>query len=243
MRLDLNCDLGEGEPLVRTRALMRWITSANVACGAHAGDFPTMIACAKLARKFDVRLGAHPGLPNRGDFGRGQAATTTPAGLELLLLQQIGALERIAWAHGTRLHHVKLHGALYHAVDENGALGRRFVESVGRWWPGCKIYARAGGRTAALGAHAGIEVWPEAFADRAYRENGTLVARTERGALIADPFQAARRAQTLIEQGRVDTVSGRLLEVEARTLCLHADTPGALRLARAIRKVLSDQAG
>src|SRR5688500_18309234 len=119
MRFDLNCDLGEGEPRARTEALMRVITSANVACGGHAGDLASMERCVALAKKFKVRLGAHPGTADRAGFGRGELKIT-PAELELLLLQQVGTLERIARAHGVKLHHIKLHGALYHATERDG---------------------------------------------------------------------------------------------------------------------------
>ena len=126
MKLDLNCDLGEGEPLPRTRVLMRWVTSANVACGGHAGDLKTMKACARLARQHGVRLGAHPGPWSRSDFGRGPVRIA-PDEFELLLLHQVGALERVAQANGVRLHHIKLHGALYHVSEGNEAVANRYV--------------------------------------------------------------------------------------------------------------------
>src|SRR5256885_15204701 len=119
MKVDLNCDLGEGESVAKTRALMRSITSANVACGGHAGDVRSMETSVRLARQYGVRLGAHPGLPSQ--FGRG-IVKLSPAQLELLLLHQIGALERIARFHHVKLHHIKLHGSLYHAADADPAL-------------------------------------------------------------------------------------------------------------------------
>ena len=132
MKLDLNSDLGEGEPIARTRALMRWITSANVACGGHAGDAKSMQRCVRLAKQCGVRLGAHPGPWSRGDFGR-SAIQITPEEFELLLLQQVGALERVARANGARLHHIKLHGALYHASEAQTEIGECYVKSVARW--------------------------------------------------------------------------------------------------------------
>jgi UPF0271 protein len=149
MKLDLNCDLGEGEALSHTRALMHWITSANVACGGHAGDLRTMESCVRLAKRFGVRLGAHPGPWSRGNFGRGRV-DLTPDEFELLLLQQVGALERIARQHSVKLHHIKLHGGLYHASEESDALGARYVATVRRSWPKCVLYVRAGGRVARL---------------------------------------------------------------------------------------------
>src|SRR5262245_44340148 len=147
MKLDLNCDLGEGEPLVRTRALMRWITSANVACGGHAGDTQLMTACVRLARRYGVRLGAHPGPWDRANRGRSRVEIS-PDELELLLIHQVGALEKIAHAKAAKLHHVKLHGGLYHAVESSETLAKHYVTTVKHWWPGVKIYACAGGRVA-----------------------------------------------------------------------------------------------
>src|SRR5436309_15056078 len=134
VKIDFNCDLGEGEPVARTRALMRWITSANVACGGHAGDLQTMERCVRLARQFKVRLGAHPGPWSRTDLGRG-VVRVTPGELELLLIHQVSALDTVARRKGMTLHHIKLHGALYHATETNETLARRYVATVKRWWP------------------------------------------------------------------------------------------------------------
>jgi len=184
MKIDINCDLGEGESPTRTRRLMCWITSANVACGGHAGDLATMGACVKFARQRRVRLGAHPGPWSRGDFGRG-AVELDPDALELLLLHQVGALERIARSNGVRLHHIKLHGALYHATESSGALRRRFVSTVARWWPGAKIYARAGGTVARLARKLGVPVWEEAFrGSRIPRRRFACPTKQTGGALV-----------------------------------------------------------
>jgi len=235
--LDLNCDLGEGEPLARTRALMRWITSANVACGGHAGDLASMTACVRLARQFGVRLGAHPGVASRADFGRG-TAKVTPDELELLLLHQVGALERLARAGGVRLHHVKLHGALYHASEADPSLGKRYVQTVARWWPGVKVYVRAGGRVAELARRARVTAWHEAYADRGYRDDGTLVPRGEPGALLTDVSDVFERVRMLAADGAVQALSGKRLRLCPQTLCIHSDTPGAARLARVVAQVL-----
>jgi UPF0271 protein len=239
MRLDLNCDLGEGEPMARTRALMRWITSANVACGGHAGDVESMHRCARLAQEFGVRLGAHPGPWSRDDFGRGTVGVT-PEQLELILLHQVSALAHVARGLGMPLHHIKLHGALYHASEQSRALARRYGSVVARWWPGVKIYARAGGLVAAAARHAGVEVWEEAFADRAYRDDGTLVSRAEPGALLTSTTAVLAQVKALVRTGAIITLSGRRLAVRARTLCLHSDTPNAPALARAVSRLLDE---
>lgn len=239
MKLDLNCDLGEGESLARTRVLMRWITSANVACGGHAGNLGTMQHCVRLAKEYGVRLGAHPGPWSRSDFGRG-AVSMTPDELELLLLQQVGVLERIAHAGGVRLHHIKLHGSLYHASEDDESLGRRYAQSVARWWPKTKIYARAGGNVARWAASGKVKFWEEAFADRAYREDGTLLQRNEPGALITDPDEAIERVRELLKSGEFKTVSGAGLRLRPKTLCVHSDTPHSTAIARSLSQLIRD---
>ncbi len=240
MKLDLNCDLGEGEPPARTRSLMRWITSANIACGGHAGTAKTMDVCARLAGQCGVRLGAHPGPWSRGDFGRG-AVQLTPDELELLLLQQVGALERIARGHGVRLHHVKLHGALYHASETDEALGRRYVGTVARWWPRARIYARAGGRVVRWARRAGVAVWEEGFVDRVYREDGSLLPRDQPGAVMTWDREVLSRVRALAERGEWFAISGKPLGLRPQTLCLHSDTPGAVDLARKVAQWLRCQ--
>jgi len=240
MKLDVNCDLGEGEPLRRTRALMRWITSANVACGGHAGDVATMHACVRLARATTVRLGAHPGPWNRRNLGRDRIEIS-PDELELLLLQQISALEKIARADGITLHHIKLHGALYHAAEESGALAKRYVEAVKQWWPGVKIYALAGGRVTRFARATQVDVWDEAFVDRGYRDDGSLVPRGRPGALLTDLRAVTERVRRLVSDGAVVATSPTRRPTPPRTLCIHSDTPNAVAIARLTAKLLKNR--
>jgi len=238
---DLNCDLGEGEPVSKTRATMRWIISANVACGGHAGTVRTMEECARLAREFRVQVGAHPGVA--ADFGRGDI-DLSPSGLELLLLQQVGTLERIAAKQKLKLHHIKLHGSLYHATEENSALRRAYVTAVARWWPGVKIYARAGGTVAKLAKRTGVPVWREIFLDRGYNQDGTLIPRGRPGALMTDVGSVLERLRQLGRDNRLMTVGGKWLSLRAETLCIHSDTPSSARLAKAIAdRCLGDRSG
>ncbi len=236
MQLDFNCDLGEGEPFARTRALMRHATSVNVACGGHAGDATTMERCVRLARELGVRVGAHPGVA--GAFGRGEVKLTVNE-FQTLLLQQVGALHRLTEVQRVRLHHVKLHGSLYHAVERDAALGRCYIESMGRGFGGLPIYALAGGRVAALGRRLGVAVWEEAFADRAYRSDGSLVPRDESGALLTRPAEIARRVRELRAGEGILTVDGSRLPLRPRTVCVHGDTPGAIRLLAAAARALA----
>jgi UPF0271 protein len=237
MPLDLNCDLGEGEPRVRTRALMRWVTSANVACGGHAGDVASMEQCVRLAREFGVHVGAHPGPWSRRDRGR-EAVKLTPAELELLLVQQAGALATVAGRSGVLLHHVKLHGALYHATEADAELARVYLQTVQRWWPGAIVYVRAGGRLPQLARKLGIEAWAEAFLDRGYRADGTLVPRGEDGALVCDVPSVSARLTGLLQNGEIDTVDAQHFKLRPRTVCVHSDTPNAVQLARAAGQLL-----
>lgn len=234
--LDLNCDLGEGEPPARTRALMRLATSVNVACGGHAGDAATMERCVLLAKSLGVKVGAHPGVI--GEFGRGEVRLT-PAELPTLLLAQVGALHRLTEVHRVRLHHVKLHGALYHAVEHDVRLGRCYVETMARWFRGLPIYALAGGRIAELGRELGVRIWEEAFLDRGYRADGSLVPRSESGALLTRAHEVATRLRSLRDRGGWPAQDGTWLALRPRTLCLHGDTPGALALLRTVRRELA----
>jgi UPF0271 protein len=236
MKLDLNCDLGEGESSSRTRALVRWITSANVACGGHAGDAKSMDAVVRLAAPYRVRLGAHPGVASTG-FGR-EPVLISASALETLLLHQVGALELMARRHGIRLHHIKLHGALYHAVEAEPALARAYLQIVGHWWPQTRVYARAGGLVARLAETMEVEVWGEVFADRAYRNEGTLVPRAEPGALITNEREVGERVRRFLRNGAMATVASEFVPVGVRTICVHGDTPGAARLVRTVALAL-----
>jgi UPF0271 protein len=237
MKLDLNCDLGEGEPVARTRALMRYISSANIACGGHAGDLKSMQDCVRLAREFGVRLGAHPGPWSRSDFGR-RKIQISAGELELLLLQQVGALDQIAHDQGVMLHHIKLHGALYHATEADESLAFHYVADVRKWWPRAKIYARAGGIVAHIARRVGAPVWEEAFADRRYDNKGYLLDRNKPGAVLTNAAAALQQVRGILQRQQIVAVSGARFRVQLQTLCVHSDTPGAAKLARAISELL-----
>ena len=194
-----------------------------------------MEACVRLAKQYNVRVGAHPGL--RSNFGRGKILIQ-PRELELLLLQQTSALECIARAHELKLHHIKLHGSLYHATEATERLARAYLLAVRRWYSKSIVYARAGGRVAALAPRVGVRVWEEAFADRAYESDGSLVARSWPAAIISDIREITKRVKQLIEEKTVLSRSGTLLRMAARTLCVHSDTPRAVEIAVVCREVI-----
>ncbi|MBI1842729.1 MAG: LamB/YcsF family protein [Verrucomicrobia bacterium] len=241
MNWDLNCDLGEGESPIRTRALMRWITSANVACGGHAGDERSMRRCAALARENGVRLGAHPGSRDRASMGR-RPVQIGPKELERLLVEQVSTLGRIAAEEGASLHHVKLHGGLYHAVEGSAVLARVYLDCLQTRWPGIKSYAFAGGRVIRLAKKMRIEAWGEAFVDRGYLDDGRLVPRAQPGALLENRSAIQERVRDLCQRSRVQSLSGRVLCVHAQTLCVHGDTPSAAFVARWTRRILENEA-
>ena len=235
---DLNCDLGEGEPPERTTELMLEIDSANIACGAHAGDVASMRRCLETAALHGVHAGAHPGFPDRAGFGRTLPASflLTPAILVAMLREQIGILDALSREWGVPLHHVKLHGALYHAVDGDPELARAYLEIVGRDWPALKVYARAGGGVARVGRTmiAPPEIWEEGYLDRAYLDDGTLVPRTAPDAVLESVDDVLARVRDLRDGGRCRTISGNWLALAARTWCVHGDSPGAVNLLRAV---------
>lgn len=240
MTLDLNCDLGEGEPPGRTEALMREVTSANVACGGHAGTIASMRQCVALAKRFNVRLGAHPGADQSGNFGRGPVAIT-PQALGNLIVNQIGALQSVAKEEDVPIHHIKLHGALYHAAESNPALAQCYVETVAREFPNAVIFALAGGGVTAAGRKLGLNVWQEAFLDRGYGEDGSLIPRSHPGALLTQVSEVLARLRKLMLSGEILTVTGKPLWLRAQTVCLHSDTPNAIPLAHAVARELRKQ--
>lgn len=237
MTLDLNCDLGEGEPVSRTRALMRSISSANIACGGHAGDARSMQTCVRLAKELGVKIGAHPGLWSRHDMGRGDVRVT-PEDLTLLLLQQVSALQAIAAHERMRLHHVKLHGALYHAVERDPALRRAYLRCVAMYWPRVVIYALAGGRVARDAHRFGLRCLAEGFADRAYQADGRLVPRGDAGAVISDAAAVVARVRDLLDGRGIGTIDGGRIHPHIDTICVHSDSPHAVRLVRAIARLI-----
>lgn len=242
--IDLNCDLGEGEADDVTAGLMACISSANIACGGHAGDEASMRRCLKLAVAHGVHAGAHPGMP--GHFGRGSTDDLTPADLNALLTSQTGRLASLALAENVPLHHIKLHGSLYWATERSASLREAFLDwlggmpaEIGRAFAGPPVvFALAGGTTEKAARERGVRVWSEAFADRAYTADGHLVPRTAPHSVIHDESEAIRRIAQLLSQGTLPTNDGPPVPIGARTLCVHGDTPDALRLAQRISAMI-----
>jgi UPF0271 protein len=240
--LDLNADLGEGFgrwALTDDAALLDVVTSANVACGFHAGDPATIDRTVRTAMEHGVAVGAQVSYPDLVGFGR-RELEVAPADLTADVLYQVGALEAFARAAGSRVRYVKPHGALYNRIARDPVQAAAVVEAVRRYDPALPLLTLPGSAAMAAAAEAGIRAVGEGFADRAYTGEGRLVSRREPGAVLHDPERVAARAVVMATEGRVETVDGGEVAVQVRSLCVHGDTPGAVELARAVRAALED---
>jgi UPF0271 protein len=234
LAVDLNADLGEG---YEDEAILPFLSSCNIACGGHAGDAKTMKATLSAAKRLGVGCGAHPGFPDPKNFGRKEMPLTLSE-LAETVTEQITALSLAASALGVALTHVKPHGALYHACNRRRDTARTLVDVVARRNPKLVVVGFAGSPFLDEARKAGLNVAGEAFADRLYLEDGTLAPRGTPGAVVSDPARAAAQAISIVKEGVVVSSSGSLLPVQARTICVHGDTPGAVELAKAVREAL-----
>ena len=238
--IDLNCDMGESFGRYRLGAdaeIIQYITSANIACGLHAGDPLVMEATVTLAVKAGVNVGAHPGYPDLQGFGR-RNMEFTPAEIEALVLYQVAALAGFARAAGAELAHVKPHGALYNQAARDRALAGAIARGVSRFSRELGLVGLAGSQLVEAGQEAGLRTASEGFADRAYNPDGSLRARSLPGAVYNQPDDAAVQAVSLAQQGIPITSASQTFYAPVDTLCIHGDTPGALEFARAVHAAL-----
>mgnify|MGYP001811855815 FL=1 len=236
--IDLNADVGEGLDEADA-AILPLITSANIACGGHAGDLRTMRATVALAVEHGVGIGAHPGYPDREGFGRREIDIST-TDLRASVLGQLQALAAVVAEAGARITHVKPHGLLYNRAAADPVLARLLAEVVYRWDPGVVLVGLAGSHSLVAGREAGLIVVAEGFADRAYEPDGSLRPRSRPGALHQDPADVAAQAVAIARDGQVLLEDGGSVAVAAQTLCLHGDEPGAVDNARAVRAALTE---
>lgn len=227
MTIDLNADMGEGAGA--DEALLGLVSSANIACGAHAGDPSVMRRTVRAARAAGVAIGAHPGFPDREHFGRRDLQMSAPA-IEDSVLHQIAGLAGVAAAEGAALAHVKPHGALYNMAAKDQAMADAIARAIATFDPALVMVGLPASALEHAAGKAGLAFAAEGFADRAYEADGSLVSRAKPGALITDPAAAADGALRLARAGHV------------RTICIHSDTPGAVAIAAAVRRAL-DEAG
>ena len=239
-RVDLNCDMGELPEMLADgsqEALMKFVTSANVACGGHAGDEEMMRATIEQAMRNGVAVGAHPGYEDRKNFGR---VTLNLPAVEIRdsVYRQVLALAKVAEKCGAAVVHVKPHGALYNQAAQDAGIARGIAEGVRRWRQDVVLVGLAGSVMLAEFHAAGFRVAAEAFADRRYEKNGSLRARKFLDALLDAPEKAAEQAVRIAEGQGVLTREGVAVAVEAQTICIHGDTPGAARIAEAVRRAM-----
>ena len=235
-RVDLNCDLGEGAG--HDAELMPLITSANIACGAHAGDDATMRATVALARQHGVAIGAHPGFADRENFGRTEHKIS-PLDAKMLVYQQIQTLQAIAIRLGTYVRHVKLHGALYNMVSRDKALAEAVVDAIWVTEMDPVLFVLSGSELErAARANEDFIVVSEVFADRTYQPDGSLTPRNRPDALVTDPQVAVTQVLRMVREGKVRATDGTDVSIRADTVCLHGDGPDAVAFARQVSAAL-----
>jgi UPF0271 protein len=240
--MDLNADVGEGFgkwTCGDDRALLDVVTSANVACGFHAGDPATMRDVCRLAADRGVAIGAHVGYRDLAGFGR-RFIDMEPAVLRAEVVYQLGALGGCARGAGASVRYVKPHGALYNAVVNNAAQAAAVVEAIAEYDSSLAVLGLAGSQLLALAQRAELRTVGEAFADRAYAPDGRLISRSAPGSMISNAARVAERCVRIAAEGVVDTVDGSCVPTRAESICVHGDTPNASRLARAIRTALGE---
>lgn len=238
--IDINSDLGESFGAWRMgddASLLAIVSSANIACGFHGGDPDIMRGTVALAVQHDVAIGAHVSLPDLQGFGRREMAVT-PNEAYAMTLYQIGALHAFAHAAGTRLRHVKPHGALYNMAARDAALAGAIARAVRDFDPALRLFGLANSALVDAGIAAGIPVAAEAFADRRYRADGSLQPRREANAVIHESDEAIAQAMAMAREGQVRAVDGSVITLQADTLCVHGDGPHAVAFARQLRAAL-----
>jgi UPF0271 protein len=234
--IDLNCDLGEGAP--HDEELMPLVTSANIACGGHAGNTETMRKTVELALRHGVAVGAHPGFEDPAGFGRKESLLTA-AEVRALVLRQIRALDRIARSCGACVVHVKPHGALYNLAARDAALAAAVAEAVRESDPGLILVGLSGSKLLVAGRACGLRVASEVFADRTYQPDGSLTPRSRSDAMIVDPVVAVSRVLRMVGEGAVIATDGTQVLIVADTICVHGDGPHAVEFARGLRNGLA----
>jgi UPF0271 protein len=241
-RIDLNCDMGELPKAIADgtqESLMRSLTSVNVACGGHAGDEETMRATIEQAMRWKLAIGAHPGYPDRANFGRLELKMAT-SDIADSVFQQVQALAEVAAECGAELVHVKPHGALYNQAARDPEIARAIAKGVGRCKRDVVLVGLAGSLMLDVFRDAGFAVAAEAFADRRYEADGTLRSRKFEDALIRDPEEAGKQALRIVERRSVVACDGSDVAINAQTLCIHGDTPGAAAIASGVARTLCE---
>ena len=242
MKVDLNSDLGESFGNYRLGMddrVLPLVTSANIACGFHAGDPAVMRKTIRLAMESGTALGAHPGLPDLVGFGR-RKMDVSPDDVYAMVVYQVGALAAFAKAAGGRLQHVKPHGALFNMAAKDSALAEAVAQAIYDVDSSLILYGLSGSESIRAGEKVGLYTASEVFADRSYQEDGSLTPRSKPGAMITDEAAAIRQVLSMVRDHQVTTLSGKVIPVKADTLCIHGDGEKALLFAQRIRQALQE---
>ena len=242
-KVDLNCDLGEsfGDYIIgMDEKVIPYITSANVACGYHASDPVVMSKTVALAKKMGVAVGAHPGFPDLMGFGR-RNMNVSPSDAKAYVMYQVGALDAFCKANGIKMQHVKPHGALYNMAGKDYKLAKAICEGVKEVNPELILLGLSGSQMLIAADEIGLRSAKEVFADRAYEEDGSLVARTKEGAMITDEDLAVSRVIRMIKEGKVESITGKDIPIVADSVCVHGDGEKALAFVQKIRAALEKE--
>lgn len=243
MIIDINCDMGESYGTYKIgndEAIFPYITSANIACGYHAGDPATMRKTVKFALEHNVGIGAHPGLPDLIGFGRREMSISPKESYDLVVYQ-IGALNAFVRSEGGKMQHVKAHGALYNMATKDQALSEAIAEAVYKVNPELILYGLAGGKLVEAGRKIGLVTANEVFSDRTYQEDGTLTPRNKQNSMIKDANQAIAQVVRMVQDGKVTSLEGVDLSIQADTVCIHGDGDHALSFAEQIYHTLLEE--
>jgi 5-oxoprolinase (ATP-hydrolysing) subunit A len=241
--IDLNCDLGESYGVYKIgndKKILKHITSANIACGYHAGDHNVMMETVKLAKKYHVRIGAHPGFPDLAGFGR-REMNISPTEIYNLILYQIGALAAICQAQGVTLVHVKPHGALYNMAARSRSIADAIAQAVADYDRRLILFGLSGSELIQAGKEKGLLTASEVFADRTYQPDGTLTSRNEQNCMIHDVKVAAQRMIRMVNEGKVTATDGADIDICVDTICVHGDEPAALDFSKELKEALLNE--
>jgi len=236
-KIDLNCDMGESfgaYKLGMDEEVIKLITSANIACGFHAGDPNVMDHTVAMAKEYGVGIGVHMGFPDLIGFGRREMDISS-ADLINYCIYQIGALQAFCQKHGVEIQHMKPHGSLGNMCVVNSRVANAVVDSIKMVFPNTKLFVIPGGEIHKAAVEKGLSVVQEVFADRAYTNEGNLVSRKLPGSVIKDPDEAVKHVLRMVVDSKVKTIDGELIDIKAESICVHGDTPGALEVIRRVR--------
>lgn len=242
-KVDLNCDLGESfgnYKIGSDEQVISYVSSANIACGFHASDPLVMDYTVRLAKDHGVSIGAHPGLPDLVGFGR-RKMDISCSEAKAIVQYQVGALKAFCTAHGVKMNHIKLHGALYNMAAKNFKLSLAICEGIYEVDPNLILLALYGSEMLDAADSVGLKAASEVFADRAYEEDGTLVNRSKEGAVITDEKLAIERVIRMVKEGKVETINGNDIRVKADSICVHGDGAKALEFVKMINSAFKDE--